>query len=102
MLKLGLPNRTCWTNSQSVQPIEKNFETLIAYFSKNKESNKKKMTLNSEPGWGGYMIETMQRVYKMGLPNGTCWTGFHLVQPIEKISETLTEDSLKNKESKKK
>ena len=38
----------------------------------------------------------------MGLPSKVCWTGSQLVQPIEKNPETSQEDSLKNKESKKK
>ena len=44
MLKLGLSSKTCWTGSQLVQLIEKNFETLPAYSSKNKECNKKNGT----------------------------------------------------------
>ena len=41
MLKLGLSSKTCWTGSQLVQLIDKNFETLLAYSSKNKECKKK-------------------------------------------------------------
>ena len=49
---MGLPSKVCWTGSQLVQPIEKNPETSQEDSSKNKESNKKKMALNSEPGRG--------------------------------------------------
>ena len=38
----------------------------------------------------------------MGLPSKACWTGSQPVQLIEKNSETLQEDSSKNKKSKKK
>ena len=41
----------------------------------------------------------MQRVYKMGLPSRTYWTGYQPIQKIEKNYETLPEDSFKNKES---
>ena len=40
MLKLGLPSRTCWINSQPIQLIDKNSETLLADSLKNKESKK--------------------------------------------------------------
>ena len=94
---MGLPSRTCWTGSQLVQLIEKNSETLPADSSKNKESKKnRRPTLCPDEG---ELAETMQCVYKMGLPSRTC---SQLVQLIEKNSETLPTDSLKNKESKKK
>ena len=100
MLKLGLPSRTYWTGSQLVQPIEKNSETLPSDSSKNKETKKKKR--RSIPSQNeGEPVETMQCIYKMGLPSRTCWTGSQLVQLIEKKSETLQTDSSNNKEYKK-
>ena len=100
MLKLGLPSTTCWTGSQLVQPIEKNYETLPTDSSKNKESKKKWRSILSPNE--RELAETIQCVYKTGLPSKTCWTDSQPVQPIEKISETLPTDSLKNKKSKKK
>ena len=37
MLKLGLPSKTCWTDSQPVQSIDKNYKNLLEDSSKNKE-----------------------------------------------------------------
>ena len=99
-IKQDCHQATCWTGSQLVHPIEKKFETLLEYFSENKESKKTNGT-QFRAGMRENRPKQCKAFIKQDYHQATCWTGSQLVHPIEKKFKTLLEYSSENKESKK-